>query len=115
MRQGRSWCVAAFQKRIGIIALIILVVGMCWIAKSAKGIWWAQQATSRSVAYAETLTGHTQVFRLVPDNTSALAAQHFQRAETALGTTDLARAQAELEKAISYAEMELSRPSGTFA
>jgi CHAT domain-containing protein len=110
MRQGRSWCGAAFQQRIGIITLIILVVGMCWIAKSAKGIWWAQQATSRSVAYAETLTARTQMFRLVPDNTSALAAQHFQRAQTALDATDLAQAQAELEKAISYAEMELSRP-----
>jgi CHAT domain-containing protein len=113
MRQGRSWCGAAFQKRIGMIVLVFSVIGMCWVAKSAKGIRWAQQATSRSVAYAETLTTRTQTFRLIPDNSLALAAQHFQQAQTALAAIDLAQAQVELEKAISFAEMGLSRTTSS--
>ena len=109
MRQGRLWCGAAFQRRIGVITLVFSVVGMCWAAKSARGLWWAEQATSRSVAYAEALAARTQTFHLIPDNTSALAAQHFQQAQTALAAIELAQAQAELEKAISFAEMGLSR------
>lgn len=109
MRQGRLGGSAAFQKRISMMVLVFSVIGMCWVAKSGKEIRWAQKATAQSVAYAETLVARTQTFRLIPDNTSALAAQHFQQAQTALTIVDLAQAQAELEKAISFAEMGLSR------
>lgn len=111
MLQGCLWCSHAFQKRIGIIALVFLVIGMYGLFKSAAGLRWAHQAASQSVAYAESVTAHTQTFRLIPDNTAALAAQHFQQAQTALTVSGLAQAQVELEKALSFAEMGLSRTS----
>lgn len=109
MRQGRSWCSAAFQQRMSMIGLILLVLGMWCVVRSTKGIRWAEQALSQSVASAETRTARTQTFHLLPDNTAALAAQHFQQAQTALAATDLAQAQRELEKALAFAEMGMSR------
>ena len=111
MLQGCLWCSHAFQKRIGIIALVFLAIGMYGLFKSAAGLRWAHQAASQSVAYAESVTARTQTFRLIPDNTAALAAQHFQQAQTALTVKGLAQAQVELEKALSFAEMGLSRAS----
>lgn len=111
MMQGCFGWSRALSKRVGLITLVFLVLIMGWLFISEKRLHWVKQTTTQSVAYAETLATRTQTFRLIPDNAQALAAQHFQQAQAALATSDLARAQADLEKAISFAELILSRTS----
>ncbi len=108
MMQGRLRCIRFFQRRSAIFSLALLAGALCWVLNSEPGLRWFKQTTAQSVAYAETLTMRTQTLRLIPDNAPAHAAKHFQQAQTALAAHDLAQAQAQLEKALSYAELALS-------
>ncbi|MBI1765705.1 MAG: CHAT domain-containing protein [Acidobacteria bacterium] len=110
MKLGRSGDKRAIRQRSnGLLFFILLVGALGWLFKSESSVRWFEQTTRRGVAYAETLATHTQTFRLIPDNTAALAAKHFQQAQAALATAALAPAQAELEKALSFAELALTR------
>lgn len=100
-------------KGVGIISLGVLVGVLGWFFKAEKNAILFQQAYVQGVAFAEALPTRTQTLRLIPDNTAALAAKHFQQAQTALALPNLEQAQNELEKALSYAELELSRTANS--
>ena len=91
------------------ILLILPIVSCGWVFFYQKRLAWLGHPNAESVVYAEKLQTITQSFRLVPDNISALATKHFEQAKIARNGSNLVQAQIEIEKAVSYAELTLSK------